>query len=128
AALGWNLLNQKRVTDAEAVLRDCLAIREKKQPDAWTTFNTQSMLGGALLGQKKHADAESLLLQGYQGMKERAARIPPQARMYLLAALERLVQLYDALEKQDEAAKWRKELDAQKKKSGVKNPQSEKKQ
>jgi len=36
------------------VLRECVAIREKTQPDAWTTFNTQSMLGGALLGQAGH--------------------------------------------------------------------------
>ena len=29
-------------------------------------------------------------------------------------AIERLVQLYEATDKQDEAAKWRKELDATK--------------
>jgi hypothetical protein len=34
--------------DAEPVLRDCLKIRQAKQPDAWDTFNTQSMLGDAL--------------------------------------------------------------------------------
>src|SRR5262249_22071474 len=53
ALLGLNLLKQKRWTDAEAVLNDCLAIREKKQPDDWTTFAARSMLGGALNGQKK---------------------------------------------------------------------------
>ena len=59
------------------MLRECLAIRVKKQPDAWSTFNTQSKLGGVLLGQKKYADAEPLLLQGYEGMKQREAKIPP---------------------------------------------------
>ena len=34
AALGLNLLQQKKWTDAETVLRECLAIREKAQPDA----------------------------------------------------------------------------------------------
>src|SRR5262249_2180678 len=62
AALGWNLLQQHRWTEAETVLRDGLAIRENKEPDAWTTFNTLSILGGALLGQKKYAEAEPLLL------------------------------------------------------------------
>jgi tetratricopeptide (TPR) repeat protein len=57
ALLGRNLLKQKRWTDAEATLHDCLAIREKKQPDDWTTFNAKSMLGEALNGQMKRAEA-----------------------------------------------------------------------
>ncbi len=56
-------------TEAEPLLRECLAIREKTQADEWTTFSTKSMLGGALLGQKKYADAGPLLLAGYEGMK-----------------------------------------------------------
>jgi hypothetical protein len=32
----------------------------------------------ALLGQKKYADAEPLLLAGYEAMKQRAKTIPPQ--------------------------------------------------
>src|SRR5262249_20158526 len=54
---------------AEPLLRECLTIREKQEPDAWMTPNTQSLLGGALLGQKKYADAEPLLVKGYDGMK-----------------------------------------------------------
>jgi hypothetical protein len=46
---------------------DCLIIREKKQPDDWTTFTTKSMLGEALNGQKKRAEAEPLLVQGLRG-------------------------------------------------------------
>jgi len=29
------------------------------------------MLGGSLLGQKRYAEAEPLLLSGYEGMKQR---------------------------------------------------------
>jgi eukaryotic-like serine/threonine-protein kinase len=58
-------------------VRECLAIREKKEPDAWTTFNGRSQLGGALLGHKRYADAEPLLLKGYEGMKQREDKIPP---------------------------------------------------
>jgi hypothetical protein len=86
----------------------------KRSPDAWTTFNTRSMLGGALLGQKKYADAEPLLLQGYEGMKERETKIPAQGKIRLTEALERLVQLYEATGKKDQAAEWRKKLDAAK--------------
>ena len=96
AQIGMGLLEQKQWAEAEPLLRECLAIREKTQPDAWTTFNTKSMLGGALLGQKKYADAEPLLLAGYEGMKKQEAKIPPPGKIRLTEAVERLVQLYEA--------------------------------
>jgi hypothetical protein len=30
---------------------------QQRQPEAWRTFNARSLLGGALLGQKKDAEA-----------------------------------------------------------------------
>jgi Tetratricopeptide repeat len=71
ARIGLSLLNQKKLTDAEPLLRECLAIREKTQADDWRTFNAKSLLGQALLGQKKYAEAEPVLLAGYEGMKSR---------------------------------------------------------
>ena len=76
AALGLNLLLQKKWTDAEPTLKECLLIRQKTQPDTWNTFNTMSMLGAALLKQKKHAEAEPLLVKGFEGMKHRVKTIP----------------------------------------------------
>jgi tRNA A-37 threonylcarbamoyl transferase component Bud32 len=96
--------------EAEPYLRECLAIRTKLQPDAWSTFNTQAMLGAALLGQKQLAQAEPLLLQGYAGMRQREATIPAAAKVRLKEALERLVELYTALDRPAEAARWQKEL------------------
>jgi tetratricopeptide (TPR) repeat protein len=112
SGLGSTLLRQQKFTDAEPILRDCLAIRAKKQPDHWFTFNTRSQLGGSLLGQQKYAEAEPLLLQGYDGLKQREAKIPANNKVRLTEALERLVQLYEATGKPDEAAKWRKEMAA----------------
>ena len=112
AQIGLGLLEQKKWTEAEPLLRECLDIREKAQPDVWSTFNTKSLLGGALLGQKKYAEAEPLLMSGYEGMKQREKAIPEPGKARLPKALERLVQLYEAIDKKDEAAKWRKELDA----------------
>jgi eukaryotic-like serine/threonine-protein kinase len=114
AQIGSGLLEQKKWTEAEPLLRECLAIREKTQPDVWSTFNTKSLLGGALLGQKKYADAEPLLLAGYEGMKQREKTILEQGKIRLPQAVERLVQLYEATGKTDEAAKWRKALEATK--------------
>ena len=91
ALLGMYQGYQKKYSDAEPNLRECLAIREKTQPDDWKTFNTKSMLGGALLGQKKYVEAEPLLLAGYEGMKQRAKTIPPQASPRIPEALDRLM-------------------------------------
>jgi hypothetical protein len=93
-------------------LREILVIRQKKQPDTWTTFYTQSQLGASLLGQKRYAEAEPLLLAGYEGMKQREAKIPAQVKVRLTEALERLVQLYDAWGKPEQAKEWRQKLEA----------------
>jgi hypothetical protein len=103
AALGSNRLQQKKWAEAEAILRESVAIGEKKEPDAWTTFNTRSMLGGALLGQKKYAEAEQLLLKGCEGMKAREEKIPKSggAELRIPKALDRLIELYTATNKPD---------------------------
>ena len=53
------------------------------------------------------------MLANYEGLKQNEAQIPPEEKDALLRdAVARLVQLYDAWGKPDEAAKWRKELAA----------------
>jgi serine/threonine protein kinase/tetratricopeptide (TPR) repeat protein len=107
---GSSLLQQQRHAEAETKLSESLAIREKKRPDAWDTFHTRSKLGEALLGQKRYEDAESRFLAGFQGMKRREAKIPPNRKAHLTRTMERLVQLYEAWGKTAEATSWRKEL------------------
>jgi serine/threonine protein kinase len=109
AQVSLDLLGCGQPAAAEPLLRECLTIREKRQPDAWNTFNTRSMLGGALLGQRKYAEAEPFLLKGYEGMKGREKTIPPQGLVRLPEAADRLVELYTALGKPGEAARWRAE-------------------
>ena len=49
-------------------------------------------------------------------MEKRAAKIPPPFRaLRLKEALQRLVRLYEATGKKDEAAKWQKKLEEVKK-------------
>jgi eukaryotic-like serine/threonine-protein kinase len=72
------------------------------------------MLGGSLLGQKKYAEAEPLLLVGYEGMKQREANIPQEDKARLAESLERLAQLYDGWGKKDKADEWRKKWSAAK--------------
>jgi hypothetical protein len=94
---------------AEPLLRECLAISAKAEPDAWTTFNTRSLLGAALLGQKKLDEAKPLLRDGYDGLKARAKLIPQSSAARLPEAVDRLIELYTATNQPDEVEKWRAE-------------------
>ncbi|MBL8823176.1 MAG: serine/threonine protein kinase [Planctomycetia bacterium] len=120
AGLALNLLYQKKWIDAEATAREALNFRQKKEPDAWTTFNTQVLLGAALLGQKKYADAEPLILTGYEGMKQREAKIPQLVKVRISEALDRLIQLYTESNNPDEAKKWQAEKEKLQKLAPVK--------
>jgi len=114
--LGSNLLKLAKWAEAEPLLRECLAIREKAEPDEWTTFDTRSLLGGSLLDQKNYAEAEPLLLSGYEGMKAREVKIPAGSKNQLNEAGERLVKLYEVWGQKDKSDEWRKKL-------GLKSPE-----
>ena len=60
--------------------------------------------------QKKYAQAEPLLLEGYSGMLARKDRIDVPEWYYLDRAREWLVQLYQDWGKPEKAAEWRKKL------------------
>lgn len=111
AALGENLLHQKKWVQAALVLLDAITLGQNYAPYYWKTFHSRSLLGGALLGQKKYTEAEPLLLKGYEGMKQREKTIPLQGKIRIPEALERLIQLYEQTNKPAEAAKWKAELE-----------------
>jgi tetratricopeptide (TPR) repeat protein/tRNA A-37 threonylcarbamoyl transferase component Bud32 len=110
AALGSNLLNQSKWLEAEAQLVENLAIMERQRSDDWSRFNAMSLLGGALLGQGRYAEAEPLVVPGYEGMKARAAKIPAPYKRRLASAAERVVRLFEAWGKPEQAAAWKKKL------------------
>jgi tetratricopeptide (TPR) repeat protein len=108
--LGLNLVIQRKWSGAELVWRECLAIREKSAPDDWSRFAAMNLLGWALLGQGRCADAEPLIVAGYEGMEARSAKIPASDRVWLTAAAMRVVRLYEAWGKPTQAARWRSKL------------------
>jgi hypothetical protein len=109
AAWASGLLLRQKWTEAEAVLRECLAVRSKQAPDAWSTFSAYSLLGATLSGQKKYAEAELLLLKGYEGMKQREKTIPRQNTTRIPQSIDRLIELYSATNKPDGVKKWQAE-------------------
>jgi tetratricopeptide (TPR) repeat protein len=109
--LGVVYHQEGELTKAEPLLRESLKFFEQNEANNWTTFNTKSLLGGSLLGQKKYGEAEPLLLAGYEGMRQREGTIPPIDRKVRLAeAIERLVQLYEAWGQPEKAGEWRAKL------------------
>jgi tetratricopeptide (TPR) repeat protein len=113
--VGHALLEQRNFRQAESFLRSYVALAEKKLPQSWRRPAAVSALGACLLGQKKYAEAEQLLLKGYAELREHQERIPASfRRARLTEALKRLVRLYEETGKPDEAAKWRAELEAAK--------------
>jgi hypothetical protein len=104
------LLADSKFTEAEPPARECLTIREKKIADDWRTFNTRTLLGASLLGQKKYTEAELLLLSGYEGMRQREGKILTDRKLRLNEATKSLVQLYEATGQSEQAAQWKKKL------------------
>jgi uncharacterized protein HemY len=107
--LGQFLIRKRLFKEAEPVLRDCLAIRVKSAPGIWPRFNTERMLGEALLGQGRYAEAEPLLRSGYEGIKARAHQTGPVDGVRYAEALDRLIELYTATNNPDEVTKWQAE-------------------
>jgi serine/threonine protein kinase len=93
---------------AEPLLRETLAIREKKLPDDCSTFEAMSLLGGCLLVRKDFAAAEPYLVRGYEGLEARAAKIPSPYQKVRSDALDRIIRLYEDWGKNDRAEEWRK--------------------
>ena len=110
AALGENLIQQRKWADAEPVLRECLGIRRTTYANAWPLFVTMSYLGESLLGLRRHADAEPLLLAGYNGLSLRRAELTGPFSRFLTEAENRIVALYKAWGKPDQARAWEVKL------------------
>jgi tetratricopeptide (TPR) repeat protein len=113
--IGSLLLQQKKQADAEPGLRQALGILER-HPDAGEQLYAQSLLGWALADQQRYADAEPLLRESYLGMKNFATQHKGQGslpRGRQVDAVKRLVQVYEAWGKPEEAVRWRKELDSE---------------
>ena len=85
-------------------------MRAKATPDEWARYDAMSLRGGSLLIEGRYAEAEPLVVGGYEGMKAREARIDVPERFRLREAAERVVHLYEAWNQPDRAAAWKAKL------------------
>src|SRR5262249_8370658 len=109
--LGRSLVGQRKYAEAEPVLRETVADLDRLLPRSPLAPQARGLLGEALLGLDRYADAEPLLLAHYAALERRSEETPsPSIRTQLTESAQRLVRLYDAWGKPDEAEKWRGRL------------------
>jgi len=105
--LGVNLVEQRKYSQAEPVLRQAVTYRVKGDKDDWQLYRAQAFLGAALSGLKRYPEAEKLLLSGQQGLEQRLSRMPADQKKWVHFSAEQMVDLYSGWGKPDEAAQWR---------------------
>jgi eukaryotic-like serine/threonine-protein kinase len=99
--------SQRKFALSEPLAREALETDRKIRPDDWQRYRAESLLGASLAGQKKYAEAEPLLLEGYQGMLARKEKIDAPDLYHLDLARKWIIQLYQAWGKPDKAAEWK---------------------
>ncbi len=107
--LAVSLVRQERYDEAEPFARQAAAFQSKDFKHCYWV----SVLGAVLLGQGKYAEAEPLLLQGYQEMKLLEGRHPAVNRR-LVEAGGWVVRCYEATDQPEKARAWREKLSAEK--------------
>jgi tetratricopeptide (TPR) repeat protein len=110
ADLGLNELRRGEPARAEPLFREALRVYDKAMPENWRRFEIQGQLGESLAAQKKFAEAEPLILGGYEGLTARRKDVTVDAWSRLPEAGRRVVRLYEAWGKSAEADRWRKKI------------------
>ena len=92
--------------DAEPPARAWRSVRET-QPGV-DDGPCRRLLGVALLGQQRYAEAEPVLIGGYEDLKAREGQIPPLLAGHIIAGTwDAVKDLYDEWGRPEKAAEWR---------------------
>jgi serine/threonine protein kinase len=101
------LLEGAKVSEAETVLREYVATAGETLPSAsWQVATAKSLLGACYTVRGDFEDAELLLLESYPIMSRNLG----QKQEMTQQAIQRIVKLYEAWDKPEQASKWRARL------------------
>jgi tetratricopeptide (TPR) repeat protein len=118
SSLGWVRIFQRKYSEAEVVLREAC---DRFEAGGEPRYNCESLLGASLVGQKKFAEAEPLLLSGYDGLIHAIVDERPTTNAAYRLTTSRfspqdagawIVRMYEEWGKPEQAAEWRKRLQA----------------
>jgi eukaryotic-like serine/threonine-protein kinase len=96
ADLALALVSQKKFAKSEPFAREALVINRKKRPEDWQRFRAETLLGVSLAGEKRYAEAEPLLINGYRGMAALKEWMKVEDWYHLDRAREWIAQLHVA--------------------------------
>ena len=65
-----------------------------------------ALLGPSLLGHAKFDEPQPMLMAGFEGLRARESTIPPQGKVRVPECLDRLIELYEELERPPELIKY----------------------
>jgi eukaryotic-like serine/threonine-protein kinase len=100
----------RKFPEGERLAREAVQFEREKEPADWQRFRAESILGASLVGEKKLAEAEPLLLGAYQGMEARKQKAAALDHDDLDRTRQWIVVLYQAMGKPDKAAEWKKKI------------------
>ena len=112
ALLAGLRLRAGQCAEAEPFLREALSIYDAVTPDNWRRFESRSMMGASLSGQRRYAEAEPLLLSAYSGLLERRGRMPAFNQSSVEQAGASILDLYRDWGNPGKLAEWRERLAA----------------
>jgi tetratricopeptide (TPR) repeat protein len=113
AMLGRGMVAAKHFDEAEPLLREALAIRQQKLPNTWQVASVRSLLGESLSARGKYEEAETHLLEGFEGLNGHRDKLPmpPNGRKNMLSeSLQRLVDHFQRTGNGEERIKWETRL------------------
>ena len=97
-----------RAAAAEPALRHALRVRESKlPPDDYRIGSAKSLLGAALTQRRRYEEAKTLLIDAHRILAAASATGGKAAREDAEATLPRLVALYEAVGRPEQAARYR---------------------
>lgn len=108
--LAQALMAQGGFDEARALLQENLERRQKAGNEPWRILGTQSLLGEALAGLGRAAEAEALLVDSGEKLAALAATLPVRSRAVVAEAAARLADFYAAAGREADAGRWRGKL------------------
>jgi non-specific serine/threonine protein kinase/serine/threonine-protein kinase len=118
--IGWLRIHQQKYAEAEAVLKDaCAFLADPRHgvSQAFRTYSCQAQLAASMIGQKRFAEAEPILLRSHDDLvKLDSDVLPGQRDDYFTAAEseEWIDRMYQEWGKPDKAAEWQTKVHAAK--------------
>ena len=110
--LGAVQLRLDKFTEAEAILRATHEDLAQSGKEIWQRDLCSALLGTALAGLKRYAEAEPFLIAGYEGMLRRWQSVPATVRSQARTAGLRVAEMYEEWGKPELAIEWRRKLAA----------------